>query len=228
MRFGALSGVGRGIGGLSVDRGMPARRRSRRSGTPQTAEARRPRRRPKPRPRRPRQSKGRAPRKGQRQPTYPAPMPACRRRSAPRIQFDLNWTNHYTGPADGEFSDRSVAAVRAFQKDRGFRETGTLTDGRARGARHLGAGPAERVGWRMVEDRATGAQLGLPTNLATHQSAVRSGTRWQIGARTGADRDVPHPRAGHDARRPCSTTRRRSRRTGSIAIERAAQRPVRA
>ncbi len=26
------------------------------------------------------------------------------------IQFDLNWTHHYTGPADGEFNDRSVNA----------------------------------------------------------------------------------------------------------------------
>jgi hypothetical protein len=31
----------------------------------------------------------------------------------------------------------------------------------------------------MVEDRATGAQLGVPAKLATHESRQRSGTRWQ-------------------------------------------------
>jgi len=36
-----------------------------------------------------------------------------------------------------------------------------------------------RVGWRMVEDRTTGAQLGLPTTLAKQESRARSGTRWQ-------------------------------------------------
>ena len=106
-----------------------------------------------------------------------AGMPIAQRAA---IQFDLNWTNHYTGPADGEFSERSVAAVRAFQKDRGFRETGTLTDAEREALATSAQNRRERVGWRMVEDRATGAQVGLPTNLAKHQSAIRSGTRWQM------------------------------------------------
>ena len=40
-------------------------------------------------------------------------------------------------------------------------------------------GRQERVGWRMVEDPTIGAQLGIPTKLAPHQSKSRSGTRWQ-------------------------------------------------
>jgi peptidoglycan hydrolase-like protein with peptidoglycan-binding domain len=111
------------------------------------------------------------------QPTAYAGMPIAQRAA---IQFDLNWTNHYTGPADGEFSERSIAAVRAFQKDRGFRETGTLTDAERESLATSAQNRRERVGWRMVEDRATGAQVGLPTNLAKHQSAIRSGTRWQM------------------------------------------------
>ena len=106
-----------------------------------------------------------------------AGMPVARRAA---IQFDLNWTNHYTGPADGEFSERSVAAVKAFQKDRGFRETGTLTDAEREALATSAQNRRERVGWRMVEDRATGAQVGLPANLAKHESAIRSGTRWQM------------------------------------------------
>lgn len=95
------------------------------------------------------------------------------------IQFDLNWTNHYSGPADGDFSDRSVAAVKAFQKDRGFRETGVLTDSEREALASSAKNRRERVGWRMVEDRATGAQVGVPAKLTTHESPIRSGTRWQ-------------------------------------------------
>jgi peptidoglycan hydrolase-like protein with peptidoglycan-binding domain len=106
-----------------------------------------------------------------------ASMPIAERAA---IQFDLNWTNHYTGPADGEFNDRSVTAVKAFQKDRGFRETGVLTDGEREALATSAKNRRERVGWRMVEDRATGAQVGVPTNLTRHESRVRSGTRWQM------------------------------------------------
>jgi peptidoglycan hydrolase-like protein with peptidoglycan-binding domain len=95
------------------------------------------------------------------------------------IQFDLNWTHHYTGPADGEFNDRSVNAVKAFQKDRGFRETGVLTETEREALATSATNRRERVGFRMVEDRATGAQVGLPTKIATHESPARSGTRWQ-------------------------------------------------
>ena len=69
--------------------------------------------------------------------------------------------------------------MKAFQKDRGFRETGVLTDGEREALANSARNRRERVGWRMVEDRATGAQVGLPTKLATHESRIRSGTRWQ-------------------------------------------------
>src|ERR671930_135739 len=42
------------------------------------------------------------------------------------IQFDLAWTGHFNGLINGEFNDRSVAAVKAFQKDFKFRESGLL------------------------------------------------------------------------------------------------------
>lgn len=105
-----------------------------------------------------------------------AAMPIAERAA---IQFDLNWTNHYTGPADGDFSERSINAVRTFQKDRGFAETGALTPAEREALATSASGRRERAGWRMVEDRATGAQLGLPTKRVTHESRGRSGTRWQ-------------------------------------------------
>ncbi len=94
------------------------------------------------------------------------------------IQFDLAWTGHYNGLIDGEFNDRSIAAVKAFQKDYHIRETGVL----AAPDRALLASASktrqERVGWRMVEDKVTGAQVGLPTAQVPNTSPGRSGTRW--------------------------------------------------
>ena len=36
----------------------------------------------------------------------------------------------------------------------------------------------EAVGWRLIEDPATGARLGLPQKLVPHASAGRAGSRW--------------------------------------------------
>ncbi|MEA2783766.1 MAG: hypothetical protein QOK29_5362, partial [Rhodospirillaceae bacterium] len=35
------------------------------------------------------------------------------------IQSDLAWVGHYNGAINGEVSDRMVAGIKAFQKDRG-------------------------------------------------------------------------------------------------------------
>src|SRR5262249_58781781 len=40
-------------------------------------------------------------------------MPAAERAA---IQSDLAWTGDYNGVVDGEFGDRAIAAVKAFQK----------------------------------------------------------------------------------------------------------------
>jgi len=105
-----------------------------------------------------------------------ASMPVAERAA---IQFDLNWTYHYSGQADGNFNERSVTAVKAFQKARGFSETGVLDNSQREALATSAQNRRERVGWRMVEDRATGAQVGIPTKLASHESRVGSGTRWQ-------------------------------------------------
>ena len=94
------------------------------------------------------------------------------------IQFDLAFAGHYNGLINGEFNERSMAAVRAFQKDNKFRESGVLaTPERALLAARSKA-KQEQVGWRMVEDKATGAQVGLPTAQVPNSSRAKSGTRW--------------------------------------------------
>jgi peptidoglycan hydrolase-like protein with peptidoglycan-binding domain len=95
------------------------------------------------------------------------------------IQADLIWSGDYNGLVDTEFGDNSIAAVKAFQKRNGGRETGILNpDERAKLSESAHA-RRERGGWRMVDDRATGARLGVPGKLVTQSAPSGSGTRWQ-------------------------------------------------
>src|SRR5262252_4650446 len=92
------------------------------------------------------------------------------------IQADLIWSGDYNGLVDTEFGDNSIAAVKAFQKRNGGRETGILNpDERAKLSESAHA-RRERGGWRMVDDRATGARLGVPGKLVTQSAPSGSGT----------------------------------------------------
>ncbi len=94
------------------------------------------------------------------------------------IQSDLVWTGDYNGLITGEFSDRLVSAVKAFQKRMKGKETGVLNP-QERAALTAAAKPLQdEVGWRLLSDQATGVRLGLPGRLATQTSAGKSGTRW--------------------------------------------------
>ena len=94
------------------------------------------------------------------------------------IQSDLTWTGDYNGLIDGEFSDRLVAAVKAFQRRNRTKDTGVLNP-QERAILAASAKPLQdEVGWSLVEDPITGARLGLPAKLATQASKAGSGTRW--------------------------------------------------
>ena len=89
------------------------------------------------------------------------------------IQNDLAWTGDYNGAINGEFGERAIAAVKAFQKRNGGKETGVLNQPE-RAALAAAAKPKQdAVGWRMVDDLMTGARIGIPTKLVpnTHFSA---------------------------------------------------------
>src|SRR5207247_10326443 len=94
------------------------------------------------------------------------------------IQNDLIWTGDYNGVLSGEFGDRSVAAVKAFQKRNGAKETGVLNQPE-RAALAAAAKPKQdAVGWRMVDDLATGARVGVPSKLVPQASTITGGMRW--------------------------------------------------
>jgi hypothetical protein len=94
------------------------------------------------------------------------------------IQSDLVWTGDYNGLINGEFSDRLVAAVKAFQKRNKSKDTGVLNL-QERAILAASAQPLQNeVGWRLVEDPVSGARLGLPGKLVPIAARAASGTRW--------------------------------------------------
>jgi hypothetical protein len=94
------------------------------------------------------------------------------------IQSDLIWTGDYNGLINGEFGERAVAAVKAFQKRNGGKETGVLNQPE-RAALSAAAKPKqEAVGWRIVDDLATGARIGIPAKLMPNTNVTGGISRW--------------------------------------------------
>ena len=94
------------------------------------------------------------------------------------IQSDLIWTGDYNGVVSGEFGDRSIAAVKAFQKRSGAKETGVLNP-QERAALAAAAKPKQdTVGWRIVDDLATGARVGVPAKLMPNTNVSGGISRW--------------------------------------------------
>ena len=94
------------------------------------------------------------------------------------IQSDLIWTGDYNGTASGEFGERAVAAVKAFQKRRGAKETGVLNP-QERAALSAAVKPKqEAVGWRILNDGVSGVRLGLPAKLVPQATGIAGGSRW--------------------------------------------------
>jgi hypothetical protein len=110
-------------------------------------------------------------------PTY-ASIPEVERLS---VQADLAWLGHYEGAPGGDYDQRTVEAIKAFQKIIGNKETGVLNEqerARLAAATH---GPQEADGWQIIDDPATGARLGVPTKLVLPAVTSRTGSRWASG-----------------------------------------------
>ncbi|WP_291687777.1 serine protease [Bradyrhizobium sp.] len=100
------------------------------------------------------------------------------------IQSDLAWVGRYNGAITGEVSERMVAAIKEFQKDRGGKPTGVLNPQE----RSVLAETARRrqgdVGWKIVTDAGSGARLGVPTKLVPQQSSDANGAKWSSATGT--------------------------------------------
>lgn len=100
------------------------------------------------------------------------------------IQSDLAWISLYNGAINGEASDRMVAAIKAFQKDHGAKETGVLN---AQERSTLGAAARklqDNVGWKIMTDATSGARIGLPSKLVPLIVSDVNGTKWSSATGT--------------------------------------------
>src|SRR5450631_463468 len=87
------------------------------------------------------------------------------------IQSDLAWVGQYNGAITGEVSERMVAAIKEFQKERGaLAETARRRQ--------------DNVGWKIVTDAGSGVRLGIPTKLVPQQSSDANGARWSSSTGT--------------------------------------------
>ena len=115
-------------------------------------------------------------------PTNPAPVKSAYE-AAPlaervAIQSDLVWTGELNSIADGAWGERSTNAVKAFQRRKGGKDTGTLTtEERAALTEEAKTRQAE-VGWRMISDD-NDTRLGIPAKLVPQRTKGKSGGHWQ-------------------------------------------------
>jgi peptidoglycan hydrolase-like protein with peptidoglycan-binding domain len=94
------------------------------------------------------------------------------------IQFDLAWIGAYNGLITGEANDKTTAAIKSFQKDHRFKETGTLAPPERAQLAALSKEKQDQVGWRMVDDKITDARIGLPTRQVPNSGPGKTGSRW--------------------------------------------------
>src|SRR5947209_16917386 len=94
------------------------------------------------------------------------------------IQSDLAWVGQYNGAITGEVSERMVAAIKEFQKERGAKQTGVLNPQERSVLAETARRRQDNVGWKIVTDPGTGVRLGIPIKLVPQQSSDANGAKW--------------------------------------------------
>src|SRR3984957_11347365 len=100
------------------------------------------------------------------------------------IQSDLAWVGQYNGAITGDVSERMVAAIKEFQKQRGAKQTGVLNPQERSALAETARRRQENVGWKIVTEAGTGARLGVPTKLVPQQSSDANGAKWSSSTGT--------------------------------------------
>src|SRR5450432_2251802 len=100
------------------------------------------------------------------------------------LQSDLAWVGQYNGAITGEVSERMVAAIKEFQKERGGRQTGVLNPQERSVLAETARRRQENVGWKVVTEAGSGARLGVPTKLVPQQSSDANGAKWSSSTGT--------------------------------------------
>jgi hypothetical protein len=91
---------------------------------------------------------------------------------------DLIWLGGFDGLSAEECDGHAADAIKAFQRRNGGKDTGVLSDQDRTALAQAAAAPEAAVGWRLIDDTATGAFLGVPKKIVPRASSTRTGSRW--------------------------------------------------
>jgi hypothetical protein len=94
------------------------------------------------------------------------------------IQADLVWLNSYGEMGAEEINAHLVDQIKAFQRRNNGKDTGVLSDQERAALADAVKAKQAAAGWRLIDDTATGARLGVPEKLVPKSSAARTGSRW--------------------------------------------------
>ncbi len=100
------------------------------------------------------------------------------------LQSDLVWVGRYNGTITGEVSERLIAAIKEFQKERGGKPTGVLNPQERSVLAETAKRRRDSVGWKILTDAGTGVRLGIPSKLVPQENSDADGTRWSSPAGT--------------------------------------------
>ena len=91
---------------------------------------------------------------------------------------DLIWLGGFDGLSAEECDGHTADAIKSFQRRNGGKDTGVLSDQDRTALAQAAAAPEAAVGWRLIDDTATGAFLGVPGKIVPRASSTRTGSRW--------------------------------------------------
>lgn len=94
------------------------------------------------------------------------------------IQLKLVFTGHYIAMVDAEFGPRTFEALSNFQRDNRFSGTGVLSQRQLQMLYSQADTVQRSLGFEIVTDQRTGAQLGLPRAALDSFAPTDQGSRW--------------------------------------------------
>src|SRR6202048_4736886 len=100
------------------------------------------------------------------------------------LQSDLAWVGQYNGAITGEVSERMVAAIKEFQKERGGKPTGVLNPQERGALAETARRRQDNVGWKIVTAAGRGVLLGIAPKLVPQQSSDANGAKWSSSTGT--------------------------------------------
>ena len=124
------------------------------------------------------------------------------------IQSDLAWVGDYNGAITGEVSERMVAAIKAFQKARGGKQTGVLNPQERGILAETAKRRQDNVGWKIVTDAGTGVAARRADQAGAAASQRRQWRQMELSHRhrpdpacRGARKPTPPPRSSPSRKR---------------------------